>query len=471
MRDHALAGEIGEGSDPDRRCRHAAHLDRLGRTDQAKAIFLAILADYPCHSDTLNRLGALLQRTGYSSAARTVFTQAVGCHPNLPDGHVNLGNALRAAGELEAARAAFLAALKAAPAHTQAHQGLGDLLAETGDTAGAAHHWRLGYTGHAVHRWTYRGQHPPVRVLMPVSAANGNIAARVILDDRVFDVTTLTMEFLAPGEALPPHDVVLNAIGDADLCAPALSAAAHLARRTMAPVINDPVCVLKTGRVAMLAALSGIEGVVVPRAASVPREALLGGGGAVLEMKGLACPMLLRAPGFHTGRHFMRVSRVADLADAAAGLPGPELLVIAYLDAASDDGMFRKGRVMVIDGRLYPLHWAVGAAWKVHYFTSSMAQDPQFRAEEARFLANMAGFLGAQAVSGLLAVAKTLNLDYGGIDFGLLRDGRPVVFEANATMALVEPPRDPLWAYRRPAYEAAVLAARSLLIRRARNGP
>jgi glutathione synthase/RimK-type ligase-like ATP-grasp enzyme len=206
----------------------------------------------------------------------------------------------------------------------------------------------------------------------------------------------------------------------------------------------------------------------VPRVAKLDRAALLGGQGAgLLAEIGLPCPVLLRAPGFHTGRHFVLVRRAEDFNEAATALPGPALLAIEYLPAAGRDGHFRKGRVMVIGGRLYPLHWAVSADWKVHYFTAGMAESAAHRAEEARFLADFCGFLGRRAVAGLQKVAALLGLDYGGIDFGVLADGRIVVFEANATMAIVMPPTEPLWAYRRPASDVALLAAQSLVIGRA----
>jgi tetratricopeptide (TPR) repeat protein len=457
-------------SGADVRCRHAALLDELGRTEDAKEKYLGILADHPDHPATLNGLGSLLHRTGYRSAARTVFAHFATCHPHCADARVHLGNALRLAGETEAARGEFAAALEVAPTHARAHQGFGDLLAESGDQAGAWHHWRLGYAGHAVHSWAFRGERSPVRVLMPISVANGNIAARIFLDDTIFAVTTLAMEFFGASDELPPHDVVLNAIGDADLCREALEAAQGVVARSSAPVINAPARVLGTGRAAIGKALAKLDDVAMPQIVPLPRAAALGREApAVLAQLGLRCPVLLRAPGFHTGRHFVKVENEDALAEAAAALPGETLLVISYLAACGADGKARKGRVMVMDGLLYPLHWAVSSDWKVHYFTSEMAACAAYRAEEAHFLRNMPGFLGERAVSGLRAVADALGLDYGGIDFGLLPDGRIVVYEANATMAIVPPPDEARWLYRRPASDVALLAAQSLVAGRARR--
>ena len=63
------------------------------------------------------------------------------------------------------------------------------------------------------------------------------------------------------------------------------------------------------------------------------------------------------------------------------------------------------------------------------------------------------------------AVGERLGLDYAGVDFGVLRDGRLVVFEANATM-LVHPERDPRFAYRDTSVRTIQEAFLAMLQRR-----
>jgi hypothetical protein len=273
----------------------------------------------------------------------------------------------------------------------------------------------------------------------------------------VFAVTTVAMEYFATSMALPPHDLVFNAIGDADLCRPALLAASALLAITNAPAVNPPAAVLATGRIDNGRRLAGIAGVLVPRMRLCPRDGLPGDFG---------WPLLLRAPGFHTGRHFVRVDGPADLAHALASLPGDDVLAIEYAAPRTADGLFRKFRATRVDGVLYPLHLAISRDWKVHYFTAAMAENADFRAEEARFLADMPDFLGARAMAALEAIFDVLALDYAGIDFALAPDGRVVLFEANATMAIVPPTAEPMWDYRRPAVASVVAATVAMLRRR-----
>jgi hypothetical protein len=336
-------------------------------------------------------------------------------------------------------------------------------LAELGDEAGAQWHRRKGFEDRPLVALPYRGDGPPVPLLLLVSSLGGNIPTRNLLDDRVFQTFALVPEFYDASVPLPPHRVVFNAIGDADLAARSLAAAQAVVARTSAPVINLPAAVMATGR-ADHARLARVPGVVVPATVTLPRE-LLGAAEAAstLERHGFRFPLLVRTPGFHTGRHFVRVENSEALAGAVAELPGKELTVIEFLDARGADGKVRKYRVMMIGGNLYPLHVAISSDWKIHYFTAEMADRPDHRAEDAEFLDDMEGVLGARAMEALAQIQATLGLDYAGIDFGLSESGEVLLFEANATMVINPPEPDERWAYRRPAVERALSAVRRML--------
>jgi len=443
-------------------------LARLGRDDDAKAGFVAVLQRDPAHFGALTDLGGLALSTGYRSAAVTAYRQAVACHPNNPFGLVNLGNILLEDGDLDDARKLYEKALAVDASLTYAHQGLANALEKLGDGEGAARHREQGFAGHSIVARPYRGTAEPLRVLLIVSAKGGNIPTNVILDDRIFAVTAVYAEYFDPAEVLPGHDVVFNAVGDADLCGDVLDSVSKITARSSAPVINAPYLIRDTRREANAARLSALPGVIVPRTVLLPRAALeASDAAAVLERQGFRFPLLLRSPGFHTGQNFARIESADTLTDAVRVLPGRELLAIEYLDARGADGMARKYRVMFIDGKFYPLHLALSHDWKVHYFTSAMADDAAFRREEEAFLTNMPAALGPRVLQALARLRDALALDYGGVDFGVAPDGRLLLFEANATMAIVPPPPDPVWDYRRKPIADAVDAARAMLFKRA----
>ena len=100
-----------------------------------------------------------------------------------------------------------------------------------------------------------------------------------------------------------------------------------------------------------------------------------------------------------------------------------------------------------------------------------MTERADHRAEEALFLADPHGVLGVRTLAALDEVARILDLDYGGVDFGLDAQGRVVAFEANATMAVYIPAVGEQWAYRRPPYDAIIAAVRALIAGRAVTCP
>ena len=445
----------------------AGVLAGLGRADEARQDYLAVIALEPTHFGALNDLGTLLYDTDFRTAARTAYAEAVRHHPDNPIGRINLANALLANARHDEAREHYEAALRLAPDHPDAHQGMANLLQDLGEEEAAERHRRQSYRAREITTLPYRGEGSPRRVLLLVSAVGGNIPTRFLLDDTIFAVCVLAVEAHTAATILPPHDLVFNAVGDADLGAPdlgagALDAAAAVLARTKAPVINAPSRVRLTGRAANAERLTGLPGVVTPRLVATPRDEVA----SAAERFGY--PLLLRSPGFHTGRYFQRVETPGDLAEAATGLPGRELMLIEFLDARDARGQARKYRVMMIDGRLYPLHLAVSADWKVHYFTADMAERPDLRAEEAAFLNDMPGVLGPAVMAGLARIAEALGLDYAGVDFGLNAEGQILLFEANATMVVNPPDPDPRWDYRRVAVERILAAVRAMLVARAR---
>lgn len=457
----------GEPESIDLQFERAGLLADLGRTREARDAYLAILARSPAHRLALSQLGILLHSTGFRTAARTAFAEAAARHPDDPMSHVNLANALYENGEFARAREHYETALRLDPDYAEAHRGLSYVLAEEGDPRRAAEHRRKGFEHRAVRTLPWRGEAAPVPVLLLISARGGNVHMLQFLDDRVFEATVVVPEFYDSTRPLPRHRLVINAIGDADLDPDALAAAQSLIALSGAAVLNKPSSVIATGRADNALRLARLPGVIAPATVTLSRDLLTA---PALARHGLHFPLLLRTPGFHTGRHFVRVERAEGLDEAVAGLPGAELTAIQYLDARGADGKVRKYRVMTIDDRLYPLHVAISSHWKIHYFTAEMADSAEHRAEDAEFLENMPAILGPRAMAALECIQSTLGLDYAGIDFGLSPAGDVLLFEANAAMVVNPPEPDERWSYRRPAVDRIYGAVRHMLLRKAKCG-
>jgi hypothetical protein len=86
----------------------------------------------------------------------------------------------------------------------------------------------------------YRGRGAGIPIRLLVSVRDGNIPTHAWLDDRTYDITSIYTEFFPTDAPLPPHCLIANAIGEADLCPRALLAAEAIVARSAAPVINPP---------------------------------------------------------------------------------------------------------------------------------------------------------------------------------------------------------------------------------------
>jgi tetratricopeptide (TPR) repeat protein len=441
----------------------ACCLEDFGWDEAASQAYLAVLKVDPRHLGALNNLGLMVASRGDLASSRALFTQALTHHPLSPIAHVNLGLALLDQGEIVSAEAQYKAALAYDPEFFAAHHGLALLYERLGDPVRAEAQLERAFATRVSWTLPYAGTGVPLRVLLLVSARGGDIVTHPFLDDRTMQTTLFVPEGFRSGMTLPPHDVVFNSIGDADRCRKSLERVRALLAASAAKVINDPDRVLATGRDATAGRLGKVAATIVPRTERFARSAITA---AKLAERGWSFPLLVRAPGYQAGRFFERVDEPAGLAAALARVPGAELYVIEFVDMRDADGCVRKYRVLFIDGRMYPVHLAIAHGWKVHYFSADMAERADHREEERRFLTDMRAVLGPAAVGALEEIGRVLDLDYGGIDFGIDAAGNVVVFEANATMA-VYPPAGELYAYRRPAFDAVIAAVRALITCRA----
>jgi Flp pilus assembly protein TadD len=445
--------------------------DLLAQTNQrceAIAEYREVLQRQPTHRQARADLGKLLLLSGDRIAARQLYTEGLEQDPEDRENRVILGSLLVDANEPDSARQHFEAVLRIDPDHSGAHAGMYYALKKLGDEQHLEWHRRKGFQDRYLFRVPYRGKSKPISALLLAPSTGGIAPIDKFMDVRIFQTDIVVADFYDLSVSLPKHQLVVNAIGDADTDREALFAAESLLTYTFAPVVNRPLAVLSTGRCNNSQRFSKMPGVVTPKMAILSREVLMSAEvDIVLAQRGFKFPLLLRAPGYHLGQYFLRVDNPEALSAAVEEIPGRELIVIQYLDVRSADGQVRKYRVMMIDGQLYPLHLAISNHWKVHYFSANMSESPENRAEDAAFLSDMPNALGPSVMTSLRRLQVTLGLDYGGVDFSLNSRGDLVVFEANATMVVEPPPPDEKWDYRTTAVKQIYEAVRRMLVSRA----
>jgi Flp pilus assembly protein TadD len=424
----------------------AAALKALCRFDEAAEDFERAVTLAPGRAMLLVNLGNTYAEIARLGDAERVLRRAVALAPGSKEALISLGSVLIRLDRLAEAEAPCRAALALDPGLVAAHQNLSGILARS-DPEAARFHRDAAYRRRQV--FIERAPRPERTVLVLAAAEAANVPLGDLIPQATTTVVRWYVEYATgdPDPMLAQADVVFNGIGDADL-APELP---PLVRRFLdgRRVLNPSARVALTRRCDLPRLLGGIPGIVVPPV--VRHDGL-----APPEILG---PVLARPIGSHGGEGLRRYDDV----EALAGLPDAAY-VTQFVDYASADGWYRKYRVIFVEGRPYPYHLAISRHWLVHYWTSGMEQDAHRREEERRFLADPAAAIGSGAMAAVGAIGERLGLDYAGIDFGLLPDGRLVVFEANATM-LVHPERDPCFAYRNPAVRAIRSAFAAMLNR------
>ena len=453
------------------RVERALLLTYLGHLLEARSDHFRVLELDEAHRTNLLELGRLLVTTGQSNAARVVYAKAVEHYPNDLICLVNLGSSILALNDPAGAREQYQTALRIDPNLPEAHGGMYYALSRLGEREAAEQHRQKAFGSKNLFQSPYRGDAPPIPIILLVSSTGGNTPVEKLLDETIFQTYVVVADFYDASTPLPDHQLIFNGICDVEVASQALFAAQSLLNRSSAPVLNQPAAVLATSRCENALRMANLSGVRTAKTMLYPYALLAGEeGAAVLTHDGFQFPLLLRVPGFHMGDHFIEVFDRYDLTSHVATLPGTgipdaNLLAIEYLDARGRDGCARKYRAIFVDGEIYPLHLAISPNWKIHYFSADMANRPDHREEEAIFLGDMPGFLGEKAMAGLHAIRDTLGLDYGGIDFGLSPQGDILLFETNAAMVVQQPDPDPRWDYRRTAVSRIHAAVRTMLMK------
>ena len=441
-------GDLQKEEEVPLRLERATLLAEMGRNLEARSDHLKVLALEPAHRLNLFGLGRLLVEMRQRKAAHMVYAEAVRYYPRDVALLVNLGSVLLETDHPAEARSYYERALRIDPDFPQAHGGMYYALTRLGEPELARAHQVKAFGQKALFPSPFRGDAEPIPVLLLVSSTGGNTPIEKLLDDRIFQVYVVVADFYDTTIPLPPHRLVMNGIGDSDAAAPALLAAEALLAFTTGPVLNHPTAVGATGRCENAVRWQTLPGVITPVTVTFPYALLAAPDGAnALAGRGFTFPLLLRTPGFHGGQHFVQAESAAALAMRLAELHGlggstTDVIAIEFLDARGTDNLVRKYRVMMVGGRLYPLHLAISEQWKIHYFSADMWDSAEHRAEEAKFLADMPGVLGAPAMAALERLSGAIGLDYGGIDFGLNQRGEILLFEANATMVVEHPDAD-----------------------------
>jgi len=124
--------------------RDAQILRRVGRMEEASAVYRRILQASPGHVDSLYQLGAIAHIQGRFGEAERMAAQAIVVLPGAAPLHYNQGLAFAAEAETGAALRSYRRASVLAPDYSDARCNLGNALQSIGEASGAVLQYRIG---------------------------------------------------------------------------------------------------------------------------------------------------------------------------------------------------------------------------------------------------------------------------------------------------------------------------------------
>jgi hypothetical protein len=316
------------------------------------------------------------------------------------------------------------------------------------------------------------GAAPALRVL--AFAGAGDIGSNTPLEFLLggSDIA-LTTFYVIPGEplpaALPEHDVAIVAVGESDEHRIVLAEIERLTADWPRPVLNRPERVVPLAREHLCGLLQNIPGLTMPLTARLTRDtfARLDAGEIALTdvLDDGVFPLIARPVNSHAGLGLERLDDAGRIGPYLAERHEGEFYISRFVDYRSADGLYRKYRIVFVDGRPFACHMALAEQWRIWYLNAGMRENAEKRAAEAAFMASFDEDFAQRHAGAFHALAERIGLDYFAIDCAEMPDGDLVMFEADIAMIVHDMDDPKIYPYKPPQMRKVFDAFRTMLYR------
>jgi hypothetical protein len=325
-----------------------------------------------------------------------------------------------------------------------------------------------------------KGQ-PAIRLL--TINVPGDLSANTPLEFLVEDSEIeLNMLYVGPNlpfpQQLPEHDVMFVAVSEEEHNLAVLKFLEDLVPLWPRPILNLPDRIARLSRDSASALLDSAPGVIMPATSRVSRETLqrIGRGEVSVStiLKDLDFPIIVRPVDSHAGRGLIKADDAVAISKYLETMTENEFFVAPFVDYRSEDGLFRKYRVVLIDGHAYAGHMGVSDHWMIHYLNAGMDESAEKRSEEARFMADFDLDFASRHGDALHSIAGRTGLDYLVIDCAQTRAGKLLIFEVDSSAVVHAMDPVEVFPYKKPQMHKVFSAFRTMLVgateRGSRNG-
>ena len=322
---------------------------------------------------------------------------------------------------------------------------------------------------HRLFRLPCASKTPRLRVLALAAATDmgSNTPIEFLLEDADIELMVLYVVGAAGLPApLPDHDIAIVIASDSDDCRDALQEIGAVAQRWPRPLLNPPQRVGTLDRDKLYRLLDGIEGLTIPATIAAAREQLAEAAALAEIASGLAFPLIVRPRGSHAGVGLAKIDDASAMRRYIDESEAREFFVSPFVDYSSADGLYRKYRVIFVDGKPYACHMAIADRWDIWYLNAGMSGDADKRLEEATFMSTFDVGFGRRHRTALEAMAARLGLDYFLVDCAETKNGALLIFEADNTAVVhnMDPPG--IFPYKPPQMRKIFDAFAAMLERR-----
>ena len=329
-------------------------------------------------------------------------------------------------------------------------------------------------SSHQLFRSPCAAKPPRLRVLALAAATDmgSNTPIEFLIESSGIELTTLyVMPDIDWPDWLPDHDVTMVIASDSEDCRGALDKIVDAMTHWPRPLLNPPQLIGNLDRDKLHAVLSGIEGLEIPPTIGVTREQLLLLSQSALApsdlSSGISFPVIVRPRGSHAGRGLAKLDDAAAIERYLGEHPQESFFISRFVDYRSDDGLFRKYRIVFIDGRPYACHLAIADRWDIWYLNAGMSDSAGKRLEEATFMQTFDSAFAERHRAALAGLSKRIGLDYFTVDCAETRDGSLLIFEADNTAIVHDMDPPDIFPYKVPQMRKVFDAFAAMLCRRA----
>jgi len=230
-------------------------------------------------------------------------------------------------------------------------------------------------------------------------------------------------------------DIIFNSICDPDSNKQTLQNVLEIVASLNVPVMNEPQKVLETHRDEIYENLKDSGFLIMPKTMKIQAK-YLQDVIKLIEDKSINLPFIFREAGAHGGKSSLLVHTIDEIHELEQfAFDGRDYYMTEFIDFVSEDGLYRKYRVAMIDGKPYARHMIAASNWAIHVESRDelMPSSAILREEEKQFLEE-----GNEAFPEMYAeIYEKIGLDFFGMDFAVGKDGVPIIFEVNACMNTV----------------------------------